>query len=288
MKYRLIKPGFELIFALSIMAIIGLPPLVFAQNTRDIEIKITNGDTVVNGKNIKDLSPAERDEARKDIGNLGNTNFRHHGFGRDTVRKRVIIQNKNFTNDLNFRNDTTAHHFKFRFRGPNGKDSAMVFNYRMNPDRDIQFEPKTFNFRDRDFEMPMPDRGFGMVRRNTQNFEYSNTSSDGITTHVSFRVSETPPEKTRQITGTDKADLELKDLSLVPEFSSGKIVLMFSLPAHTVAEVKLMDHDGKVIWSDRALNGSFTKSFPLGLNGIYLLEVKQGNKFALKRILKEE
>lgn len=284
MKRRSIKPGFELIFAFSLIAIIGLPPFVFAQSTRDVEIKITNGDTVVNGKNIKDLSPADRNAALKDIRNLDNANFRHRGFNRDTVRHRVIIADKDFYS----RNDTAAHHFKFRFRNPNGKDSAMVFNYRMNPGRDMEFEPRPFNFRDRDMEMPMRGRGFGMMHRNTQSFEYSNTGSDGITTHVSFRVSEASPEKTKHLTGSDKADLELKDLNLVPEFSSGKIVLIFSLAARTTAEVKLMDHDGKVIWSDRALNGSFNKSFPLGLNGIYLLEVKQGSKVALKRILKEE
>ena len=127
-----------------------------------------------------------------------------------------------------------------------------------------------------------------MNRRNTQSFSYSNTGSDGISTHVNFTVSDASPERTKKITGSEKADLELKDLALVPEFSSGKIMLTFGLPARASADVKLTDSEGKVIWSDKAVNGSFSKNFPLGLNGLYFLEVKQGNKVALKRIIKEE
>src|ERR1700712_1745713 len=72
MKKHWMKPGFELIFAFSLIAAICLPPLVFAQGTRNIEINITNGDTIINGKNIKELSPAERQLALKDIDNLGH------------------------------------------------------------------------------------------------------------------------------------------------------------------------------------------------------------------------
>src|ERR1700744_2062914 len=129
LKLRLIKPGFEVIFALSIMAVIGLPPLVFAQNIKDVEIKITNGDTLVNGKNIKDLSEADRKDALKDIDKLGRMgdhpllkrqSFNQHiiigknGAG-DTIRERIMMQDvdpyasgklRSFT----FKSDTSQHH----------------------------------------------------------------------------------------------------------------------------------------------------------------------------------
>src|SRR6185312_6456023 len=70
MKTFNFKPGFEFIFALSLIAILGLPPVLLAQVQKDLEIKIENGDTTVNGKNIKDLSPAERQNALKDINHL--------------------------------------------------------------------------------------------------------------------------------------------------------------------------------------------------------------------------
>jgi len=298
MKKLSIKPGFEFIFALSIIAIIGLPPLVFAQNTKDIEIKITNGDTVVNGKNIKDLSPADRKEALNDIDNLGNMTwqramFKKRGPGDTTGGEQVIIRDgdpNNMVQGFVLKNDSSLHRMKFRFRGPNGKDSMMSFNYRINPDRDLRFEPRDFDLNDRDFNTPMiRGREFRIMnRRNTQNFSYSTTGSDGISTHVNFSVSDVPPERTKKVTGSDKTELELTDLSFVPEFTSGKTLLLFSLPAHTAAGVKFMDHDGKVIWTEKSINGSFSKSFTLGLNGIYMLEVQQGGKTALKRIVKEE
>ena len=166
-------------------------------------------------------------------------------------------------------------------------DTSMAFNFRSNPD-EFRFEPRDFGFRERDFDMPMRMREFGMMRRNSQNFDYSNTGSDGMTTHINFRVSDASGEKTKEITRSEKTSLELKDLNLVPEFTSGKTMLMFSLPARGSAEVKFMDHEGKVIWSDKAHNGSFSKKFELGLNGIYLLQVKQAGKVALKRIVREQ
>lgn len=292
MKNLSVKPGFEVIFALSIIAIIGLPPLVFAQNTKDMEINITNGDTVVNGKNIKDLSPADRKEALKDIENLNGMTWQRAMFRKrddTTGGERVIIRRDRPDDGFAFKGDSAMHNFRFRFRGPGGKDSMMSFNYRINPDLNMNTEPRDFEFRSRDFDMPgMRNMEFRMNRRNTQNFSYSTTGSDGISTRINFSVSDVPPERAKQLTGSDKTELALSDLSLVPEFTSGKTLLMFTLPAHTAADVKFMDHDGKVIWTEKGMNGSFSKSFILGLNGIYLLQVQQGGKTALKRIIKEE
>jgi hypothetical protein len=82
--------------------------------------------------------------------------------------------------------------------------------------------------------------------------------------------------------------LDISDLNIVPEFSSGKTVLMFNLPAKSVADVKLTDSEGKVLWSGKSAGSSFSKTFTLGLNGVYYLQVKQGNNVAVKRIMKEE
>jgi hypothetical protein len=82
--------------------------------------------------------------------------------------------------------------------------------------------------------------------------------------------------------------LEISDLNLVPEFSTGKTMLIFSLPGKAAAEVKLVDSEGKILWTEKSTGGRFTKSFVLGLNGIYYLQVQQGNGVAVKRIFKEE
>jgi hypothetical protein len=286
MKQRFVNPGFDTIFALSIIAFFLLPALVFGQGKRRIEIRINNGDTIVNGRNIKDLSAADRERALKDIDGFKNLN------GPDTGKRKLLIERRMFGD-----NDTAAGHrtFKFRFRGPNGKDSMMTFNYRMAPGREFRFEPKDFDAEPRDFEFhnfngDMPRmRGMAMAhRRNNQSFSYTNTGSDGMITHINFNASDASPERTKKETGNEKADLQLQDLVIVPEFSSGKTMLSFSLPSRASAEVKLTDNDGKIIWIDKTSNGSFSKTFALGLNGVYLLEVKQGGKMALKRIVKEE
>src|SRR5580698_10644260 len=85
MKTPILKPGFEFIFALSLIAILGLPPMLMAQDQKDVEIKIMNGDTTVNGKNIKDLSPAERKYALRDIRHLSGDDVLNNDGGKHKV-----------------------------------------------------------------------------------------------------------------------------------------------------------------------------------------------------------
>lgn len=289
MKAYLKKPGFEFIFSLSLIAIIGLPPLVFAQGTKDVEIRITNGDTIVNGKNIRELSATDRQQALKDIDNLGSN------LNGSSSNKNIVIERRRFNNGdrdnamaNGFRKDSTERHFKIRMNRMNGKDSVFTFNYKMDGDPRMRIdERRMMDDRERDFDRPRRGMMF-MHHRDVQNFNYTNTGTDGMTTRVNFRVMDSSPEKLKEITGSEKADLELKDLSLIPEFSSGKTMLMFTLPAKSVSEVKFTDNEGKQLWSEKAMNGSFHTSFALGLNGVYYLQVKQAGKVVLKRIIKEE
>ena len=290
MKTYSMKPGFEFIFALSLIVIMALPPLVFAQGEKKMEIRITNGDTTVNGKNIKELSREERKQALKDIDNMGKAVrlegmdqhfiFRKEGLS-DTGAEKIIVEKRRFEDgpvaDMPGVGNDTGRMYRFKMRRPGGKDSVLTFNYKMNGGPD-----------ERNFQFDMRNPRMEFRHRNLQSFDYTNTGNDGISTHVSYQVTEPSPEKLKAITGSEKADLEIKDLNLAPEFSSGKTILTFALPAKSVAQVKLTDNEGKLIWSDKAANGSFHKSFVLGLNGIYFLEVKQAGKIALKRIIKEE
>ena len=67
MEQRFNKPGFELIFGISIILIFTLPALIFGQNNRPIEIRINNGDTIINGKKLQQLPEADRLRAIKTI-----------------------------------------------------------------------------------------------------------------------------------------------------------------------------------------------------------------------------
>jgi len=126
------------------------------------------------------------------------------------------------------------------------------------------------------------------MRKNTQNFDYVSTDNEGISTRVRFHVSEISNEDLKRMPHVEGGKFDISDLNIIPEFSTGKTLLMFALPAKTVANVKLTDSQGKLIFEDKTTGGSFSKTFPLGLNGIYYLQVKQGNNIAIKKITKEE
>lgn len=295
MKNHWTKPGFELIFALSIIGIMTLPLLVFAQGNKNMDITIINGDTTINGKNIRELSAKDREQTLKDIDNLSGpeANGRQRIVikrrsltdtgSKDIVFKRRFFNHDGLTENRRFFNDSAKHVFKFRMQRPDGVDSTFTFNYKMNDNPGDTFDEPM-----REFHFRMREPGENFRHRNVQRFDYTNTGNDGISTHTSFRVSDASPEKIKNVTGSEKAKLELRDLNLVPEFSSGKILLMFNLATKTTADVKLTDSEGKLLWNEKAANGAFSKSFPLGLNGVYFLQVKQGNKVALKRVVKEE
>lgn len=265
MKKRTFKPGFEFIFSLSILAVLGLPPLVFAQTTKDLQITINNGDTTINGKNIKDLSATDRKDALKNINQIS------------------IISTDDKSQPPMIANDRRIKIMKMHKGG--GKDSTMAFSYNMGN------EPRhKMIIREDHFNMDDGRGHMGGNHRNTQNFVYSNTDNDGVVTHVSYHVSDHPAMLDYDAGKQPDVQmdmLDLMDLSIVPQFSEGKTLLMFDLPSKAVAEVKLKDDKGTLIWSSKVVNGTFSKSFPLGLNGSYYLQVKQGSKVAVKKIEKE-
>ena len=291
MKKFLLKPGFEFIFSISFIAILCLPPLLMAQTQKDLEIKIENGDTTVNGKKLQDLSVTDRQEAMKDINHLSglanNGGNRHMGngpfygrrdsiggrpgrmgFRRDTgVHRRIITENMMLTDTLRGRN------------GRNGENRTFAFKSRNSDEM-----PGNMGFRT---GMPGPPM-MRFERRNSESFNYTSTDDQGIPTRISFRVSEPVHEDLQKISGVEGAKLEINDLSLVPEFTAGKTVLMFSLSSKALADVYLKDGDGKLIWNEKLTGGNFMKAFLLPMNGIYYLHIKQGHSVAVKKIVKEE
>jgi hypothetical protein len=280
MKKLLFKPGLEFIFSLSLIVILGLPPMLMAQNQKDLEITIQNGDTTINGKNIRDLSAKDRQDALKDINRLNNDKmprsytfkrkdstggYKHFEFRRRTVNRDSGPVTTDFTIKDSLGNIVKVKRFKQM--GP-----EMAFKYRMNED----------SFTRGRSPMMRSDR------RNSQNFDYVNIDNNGIRTHVRFHVSEASNDDLKRIPQIQGSRLEVQDLNVVPEFSTGQTLLTFNLTGKTAADVKLMDSEGKVVWNEKLDSGRFIKSFVMGLNGIYFLQIKQGNSVAVKRILKEE
>ena len=301
MKNLLKKPGFEFIFSMALVAILALPPVLIAQNKtqKDMEIRIENGDTTINGKNIKSLSAEDRQSALTDINNLrGNMNDRqlnsngrgNYTFKRDTAggktmrmefRKREQGNGEGPMMGRRFREDTLT---VMTRRGKMGEgNKKMTFSYRFDDENPDEIRPRERGIN----RMPMREMR-RHERRNTQNFDYENTNNDGVVTHLTFHVSEASDDDLKRMEYVEGPKFDIKDLNIAPQFSSGKILLTFDLAGKALTVVKLCDSEGKTLWTDKTVSGSFTKSFALGLNGVYYLQVKQGKNIALKRIMKEE
>jgi hypothetical protein len=281
MKKFFLKPGFEFIFSLSLIVVLGLPPVLLAQSQKDVEIKIVNGDTTVNGKNIKELSATDRQNALRDIKHLNN----------DTGPAVYSFKRKDST-------DGKVERLEFRKRMENGAHQPMIAEHVVVRDslgNIVEVKPgrrRTFTnrpgFGERNFD---GGPGAGMrpfERRVSQSFDYVNTDNEGISTRLRFRVTEISNEDLKKMPHVEGGKFEISDLNLVPEFSTGKTLLMFNLPEKGLADVKLIDSEGKVLWNDKSTDGKFIKSTVMGLNGIYYLQITQGNNIAIKRIVKEE
>ncbi len=262
MKTSLLKPGFEFIFSLSLIAILCLPPVLMAQANKNMDINIVNGDTTVNGRNIKQLSPPEKREALKSISRISSTG-----------------SSRSFSDSMRVHIDT-ANTF-----------AASPYKHKAGPGAQA-WNSNRFNDR-------MGDRGpnnngrfmmapFRNERRNSQSFDYVTVDNEGVSTHIRFHVSEISNEDLKKMPHVEGGKFEISDLNLVPQFSTGKTLLLFDLPAKTVAEVKLTDSEGKSLFSEKVTGGTFNKAVVLGLNGVYYLQVKQGNFVAVKKITKGE
>ncbi|MDB5015234.1 MAG: hypothetical protein JWQ84_66 [Mucilaginibacter sp.] len=278
MKTFLLRPGFELIFALSLIAILALPPVLLAQSKKNVDINIVNGDTTVNGKNIKDLSSADRKEALKDINRMSSQMNSGNETGTFTFKRRDSVGGR--MNHLELRkrkSDLDSMGNMTDGRPGNLKKMNFAFKYRNGNENNTGFRSGNFN-----------PAGMRLERRNSQNFDYVSTDEDGISTHVTFHVSEVSNDDLKRMPHVEGGRFEISDLNLVPEFSTGKTLLMFDLPAKTAAEVKLTDSEGKILWNEKTAGGHFSKTFVFGLNGIYYLQVKQGHNISVKKIMKEQ
>ena len=304
MKKLLLKPSLEVIFSIGVMAILGLPLLVMAQTQKDFEIKIVNGDTTVNGKNIKKLTEQERKDALAELGNMhGTFEIETNGDAQSNIiikrnnkrngKTNVIVERRltkgdQFAPEIFEMNpgDSSSKKINIKLNRLRKIDTSLAFNYELNDEQPLKIEM------DRDFRFSGPNTRPMRMRfnnRNTQNFDYVNTDNDGINTHISFRVTNAIDDKAKAAGRTDKTTyLSLNDLNLSPEFSTGKVLISFNLPDKTTADVILTDSQGKVLFTDKAASGSFSKKISLPLNGIYYLNVKQAAASVIKRIVKED
>lgn len=128
-------------------------------------------------------------------------------------------------------------------------------------------------------------------RNNSSSFNYNHTDKDGISSHMSIRLSDAGKETLKKITGAEAPAkvLDVSDLTLFPNFSNGKMTLSFNINSKGGAKVSILDSDLKQIFSDESanLNGSYVKQFALPKNGLYYVTISQNGGWFVKRLVKE-
>lgn len=273
-------------------------------------VTISKGDTIINGKELSKLGKAEREKLRKELREM-EKDFKSDGElipGSQGDKDVVIIKKKRNSDKEGGKDGDRVQRRYFRHVVP-GKGHVFKFDeddvlvdIHVDSIRPLLADSlRRFHGRvllPRDFTIPMPNAvprvytrpGMPLRSRlgnNAQSFNFHNRDKDGIATNISISVSDAGGEKVKELTGQSKAALEVQDLAFAPQFSSGKISILFALASKGTAEVKLYDSSKKVLFSEKTSTGGFAKTVSLPKNGVYFLVVKQGNQFAVKRIVKE-
>lgn len=285
----------------------------FDQKQENITITINNGDTIINGKNFKTISEAEKAQLRKKMNIISDKNGMRIAIGSPHINKRIRMIKKmdgdSVVLDSNevrvysfddqkpmmwkFRNDS-LHRLRF-YANPDSLSQILISP--MGEDNYMDIDPKMVHPRwSPDFDrMPIFRGKNQMLIRTTQpnssNFNYTLTDKDGYTTEERINVSNPKKEELKSLFKDENKDihsLEIKNLIFYPNFDSGKTTLGFTVPEKSQINVKLVDSNGDAIFSEnRNLTSlSYSRSFDWHKNGIYYLEVSSGKKTFIKKVIK--
>ncbi|MXV49559.1 hypothetical protein GS399_01130 [Pedobacter sp. HMF7647] len=292
---------------------------VKAQNIKETSsVIINNGDTIVNGKNLKDVSAAEHSKLKKEI-DKRDAEAGSFARGKRTITKRETITsadgpeipedifdvdgpNVYIGSGRNFRfENLPGDHKAFRLKS----DSIFVamkidsvlknMDFKVNLDTNLNTRiitrsgtmnrPMVRMYRNRDINSDMFSSG-----KNTQNYSFRNTDKDGIITHVNISVSDASKDQWKQITGLSSTEtaLEIENLNFSPDFSSDKLNISFISTSKGSTTVKVLNSDYKPLFSHTStFSGNYFKQVALPKNGVYYLAVKQGKDWFVKRFIKD-
>jgi hypothetical protein len=281
-----------------------------------IEITINNGDTTVNGKNFKDITEEEKVALRKKFMSMEHQGPRLLMAPAPINRKvrvikkedgDIVILDSGKNQFYSFNSHETPEHFEFKMDGLRknmsffsqdaNKELHEVFVKRFGDGADIDWEmvhPKMKRIEN----MPLMKMNGNNARTihhpntpNTSHFDYTTTDKDGFTTEQHIMMIDA--DKLDFINTLKNGEsvinsLEIKNLVFYPNFSNGKTTITFQAPAKARLEISLLDNQGEVLFSEKKTLAAdaYLKDLPLNKNGIYFLEVKQGNKSFIKKIVK--
>lgn len=320
----------SILYAFTIIATvvyIAGPGQAKSQDKKEIRktIIINDGDTIINGKKLRDATPGERKALLKELDQTekNSKDIKIIRKKKDGKQEKEIIIRRGDTEPkvLRRRSENDREEMKFEFKNGDahvfkfdsdsmlmafGNDSLMKeFRFKIdgldsNFRKGVITMNRNFNHIPRRVEGTRPELfmdGLGIFeqgalrRENSQVFIYENTDKDGITSRMSIRISEANDETLKKMNaaGNDKPALDVSDLTLSPNFSSGNLNLSFSLIEKGSLEVKILDSNLKELFTDKTTinSGTYFKQISLPKNGVYYIRIIQGNKTFVRKMVKE-
>lgn len=215
----------------------------------------------------------------------------HQMFGDKDHKVIIIKRDKNGDHGMAPPQPPQPPHVRMEFRALDGVDE---FHPRMeNEEMDIRMTAPRG-------EMGFPEpqilrRAIGNNRPNMPNsttYNFATTDKNGFTTETKFTIAEPFKAELKAVFKSENTvinGLAVEHLMLYPNFSNGTTMLSFTIPTKAAIEVQLLDTDGKALFVEKkALAGdAFSKWFTLSKNGIYYLQIKQGNNTYIRKVIKE-
>ena len=308
MKKYLPNPHLLLI-AFFVLIVLGSGSTVKAQNEKRIvrSIIITNGDTIINGQKLSEAKAEDRIRLRKELKEM-NQDMDGTSENNIIIKKKnskeplVLKWNDDTENELELNNgdvkvfkfdrnnidiDSLLNGFDFKLDGLDSNLRKKIITMHRNirpgqPRSEFRFNPDRPGQR-----VPMPSvEG----RKNSSTFNYNYIDQDGIPSRLNIRISETEKEYQEKITGSKEAntDLKIEDLTLFPNFSTGKMGISFNTSSNSPIKLKILNSEFKQVFSDElnSINGNYNKQISLPKNGIYYIAIKQNNMWFLRKMIK--
>jgi len=205
-----------------------------------------------------------------------------------------VFKFKGDSMSFDFNTDTIMKEFRFQMDGLDStlRKRIITMHRNMAPPRAPRFPempmhpspPMAFEFERSEFP--------GMRNRNnSSSFNYNSTDKNGISSRMNIRLSDAEKDQLKTITGIENADklLDIKDMTLFPNFSNGKIGISFNLDSKGPIRVRILNSDMKQIFTDEVanFNGSYMKQILLPENGIYYISIIQNKVWYVKQLVKE-
>jgi hypothetical protein len=265
-----------------------------AENGKITVLRNNDKTVVVNGNIIEPRVLVWRDNFSDSV-NLEGSIEEKFKFNRDSLKNgwrdfRVFKFDGDSLRGIRFNTDSLMQRFSFNIDGIDSNLRKRIIT--MNRDYATGF-PGAFD------RIDLPGIRFesrGVVpgiseRNNSSSSTYSHTDKDGISSHATVRINEASTEQLKHISGeeTITKPLDVKDLTLFPNFSSGKMTLSFNLTERGTTKVTVLNSGLETIFTDERVDfsGNYVKQFSLPRNGVYYISVNQNGKRFIKRLIKE-